>query len=133
MSFLSTSRNRLVLVLWLVGIHSIVVGFGLIFLPPSYVPFFGFAPFAEKFFPVQGGVFHLVMAVAYIMAAVRPERYPGLIILSFVAKLMAAAFLLTYYILIDRIWMVLFSGVGDALMGLVIYLLYRAFNRETAS
>ncbi len=131
MEILSTARSRLVLVLWLVGIHSFVVGIGLIVLPAPAVPFFGFTPFAEKFFPVQGGVFHLVMTVAYIMAAVKPERYPGLIILSFVAKLMAATFLLSYYFLVDSIWMVLVSGIGDGLMGVVIYVIYRAYSRET--
>jgi hypothetical protein len=115
--------------LWLVALHSFLVGIGLVLLPPTAMPFFGLQPFVEKFFPVQGGVFHLVMCLVYLLGAVNPERFDNLIILAIIAKFMAAAFLTLYYVLGSQVWMVLLSAVGDGLMGMVILLAYRSFTR----
>jgi signal transduction histidine kinase len=62
-------RKQLFVLLWLVAIHSIGVAFGLIFLPPEYLHYFGFADYSGRFFMMQSGVFHIVMSVAYLMAA----------------------------------------------------------------
>ncbi len=118
------------IILWLVAIHSFFVGIGLIFMPASVMPFFGFEAYAEKFFPVQGGVFHLVMGVAYALAAKDVERFGGLIILAIAAKFMAAIFLFTYYISIDKIWMVLLSAISDCLMGIGILLAFLSYSRN---
>ena len=55
-------------VLWLIAIHSICFGISLVVLPIPFIEFFGFS-LKEKFFADQGGVFHLIVAVAYIWAA----------------------------------------------------------------
>jgi hypothetical protein len=118
------------LILWLVAIHSIVVGFSLILMPASVMPSFGFESYTEKFFPVQGGVFHLVMAVVYALAAIDTKRFAGLIILAIVAKFMATVFLLIYYFLVDKIWTVLFSAIGDCLMGTAILFAFLSYTRN---
>ena len=115
--------------LWLVATHSLLVGFSLILMPASVMPFFGFESYAEKFFPVQGGVFHLVMAVAYALAAIDTERFSGLIILAIVAKFMATVFLLIYYFMVDKIWTVLSSAIGDSLMGIAILLAFLYYSK----
>jgi len=120
-------QKHLVLILWLVAIHSFAVGCGLMFSPPSLLQFFGFGHYGEKFFPVQGGVFHIVMSVAYVLAAVGLQRYNGLLQLSILAKIMATIFLLSYYFFINPIWTVLASGIGDGLMGIVLFWAYRRF------
>ena len=82
----------------------------------------------EKFFAVQGGVFHIVVSLAYIMAALDLDRSAKLIVLSCTAKFMATLFLLSYYFFVNHIFMVVFSGIADCLMGLAIlftYLLYQ--------
>jgi len=110
-------------VLWLVALHSIGFGISLIVLPVSVIEFFGFR-LAEKFFAVQGGIFHIVVSLAYIMAALDLTRASKLIILSCTAKFMATIFLLSYYFFEKHIFMVAFSGIADFFMGLTILILY---------
>ena len=113
-------------ILWLIALHSIGFGISLIVLPISVIELFGFQ-LEEKFFAVQGGVFHIVVSLAYIMAALDPDRAEKLIILSCTAKFMATLFLLAYFFFVSHIFMVIFSGIADFLMGiaiLIIYLLY---------
>ena len=114
-------------ILWLVAIHSICFGISLVILPIPVIEFFGFH-LTEKFFADQGGVFHLVVAVAYIWAALDLENSYKLIVLSCTAKFVATIFLLSYFFFVDHKWMVIFSGLADFLMGfaiLVLYILYR--------
>ena len=125
-------EKLLKLLLWLVALHSIGFGISLIVLPVSVIEFFGFQ-LAEKFFAVQGGVFHIVVSLAYIMAALDLTKASKLIILSCTAKFMATIFLLSYYFFEKHIFMVVFSGIADFLMGfmiLVLYLLYRAYRNN---
>ena len=53
------------MVLWLVTIHSITIGMALITQPAFLMEWSGFRSDEDPFFPAQGGVFHLLMAVAY--------------------------------------------------------------------
>jgi len=120
-------------ILWLVAIHSICFGIALVILPISFIEFFGFR-LEEKFFADQGGVFHLVVAVAYIWAALDLENSFKLIVLSCTAKFVATIFLVSYYIFGSHIFMVIFSGFADFMMGmaiLVLYLLYRKQSQLT--
>ena len=73
MSILNDPFRRLRALLALVGIHSIAVGIGLMAHPASVFEFMGYARCSEPFFPTQGGVFHIVMAVGYLMAAADPS------------------------------------------------------------
>lgn len=129
MNIISDARKRLSFVLWLVSIHSFCVGLGLILMPASAMPFMGFNVYVENFFPVQGGVFHLVMSVAYALAAIDRERFGGLILMAIVAKFMATVFLFIYYFLIESVWTVLFSGIGDCLMGIAILVAFLSYSR----
>ena len=85
-------------ILWLVAIHSICFGISLVILPISVIELFGFH-LTEKFFADQGGVFHLVVAVAYIWAALDLKNSFKLIVLSCTAKYVATIFLLSYFFL----------------------------------
>lgn len=118
------SERIISLFLWLVGIHSFVAGVLLIILPPDLLAFFGFE-IVEKFFSTQGGVFHIVMCFAYIPAALRPRDSSQLIYFSIAAKLTATVFLVSYFFLKNPIWIVLISGLGDFLMGIILFYLYR--------
>jgi hypothetical protein len=130
---LSDPRTRLRIFLFLVAAHSLAVGLNLIFFPPRLMTLFGYAPIGEPFFKVQGGVFHLVMVTVYTLGAWDPHRHRSLVLLSVIAKGIATVFLVTYYVLVDPIIVVLLSGIGDALMGLVIALLHRSFLRVPPS
>lgn len=120
-----TPRRRLSLFLWLVMLHSLAVGAGLVFSPAVLLHWFGFAFDPQRFFVTQGGAFHFVMGLCYGLAASDVERFDGLVILSICAKTIATVFLLAYYFLAAPLLVVLLSGIGDGLMGLILFLLYR--------
>ncbi len=113
----------LILFLWLVAIHSFLVGLFLILFPPDLLNRFGFEV-TEKFFPTQAGVFHLVMAAIYVFAIRRVTVCVDLIQLSIFIKFLAAIFLFSYYFFISGIGMVILSGIGDLLMGVILLILF---------
>ena len=109
----------------LVALHSAAVGLVLIIAPPSVMQAFGYAMITEPFFKVQGGVFHIVMAVAYALAALDPVGRRLLVVFAIAAKMIATAFLLSYYAVVPSLTVILASGVVDFLMGLLLLLLFR--------
>ena len=124
------NKKWLSIILYLVSIHSFFVGIGLIFMPGSLMKFFGFEIPVEKFFPVQGGIFHIVMCVIYALAASNIKRNSELIFVTIIAKFMATFFLLIYYIFVDNVWMVLSSAIADCLMGIAILILFVGYRRS---
>ena len=113
-------------ILWLIAIHSFCFGLALIIFPCEWVEFFGFQ-LQEKFFADQGGVFHLIISLVYIMAARCPENSKPFVIIACVTKMTAAVFLLSYFTFERQIAMVLLSGIMDFSMGLAILLSYRLY------
>ncbi len=111
--------------LWLVAIHSILVGIGLLLVPPSFLNYFGLQNYKESFFQAQGGAFHLVVSIAYCMAAIAPHRSSQLINFIISLKLLAFAFLIIYFIFVLQSWLILVSGVADGMMGIMVLFLFR--------
>ena len=114
--------------MWLVAFHSFSTGLGLILLPAAWFEKLGYHMITERFFAVQGGVFHIVMCVGYLMAASAKERFPGVVYLSVTAKMTATFFLLTYSFFVEWIPVVFASGIFDLLMGIIIYILYKQYK-----
>jgi len=123
-------RRLLQWILWLIAIHSIGFGLVLILLPCEWLAFFGFQ-LQEKFFADQGGLFHLIISLVYIMAARDPEHSKPYIFLSCVTKFSAAIFLVSYFFFDRQIIMVLLSGIIDFMMGLAILLSYKLYLRRS--
>jgi len=115
--------------LWLIALHSFTVAVFLIFLNEEGIRYFGFTG-GNPFFQVQGGVFHIVMCVAYILAAADLASGRKLIIFIIWAKTIALVYLLVYYFFIDGITMVLVSGLADGIMALIIFLLWKNYKAE---
>ena len=120
--------NILSMILWLIALHSFIVGIGLIVMPPQLMEFLGFNSLGDRFFQSQGGVFHIVMA--YSLAALRTSRFECLILFSIIVKFSATIFLFIYYFFAAQIWMVLLSGITDCLMGIVILLEYALYRQK---
>lgn len=116
--------------LWLVALHSMMVGIGLILLPASLIEFSGFAKCTERFFPSQGGVFHIAMAVGYAIAAYNIKRFECLVIFSIIVKFIATLFLLIYFVFVSSIWLVGFSCISDFIMGLIILWLLISIKKQ---
>jgi len=126
-------RNQdkvLTTILWLVAIHSVMVGLGLIFMPSDLMELLGFNVCTERFFPTQGGVFHIIMAIAYTMGATRLPKFECMISFSIIVKFCATLFLLIYYLVVAQTWMILFSGIADCLMGMAILWAYSISNKK---
>ncbi len=124
------AQKLLKLILFLLSVHSICVGLALISSPSELFAYFGYHTVTERFFPIQGGIFHIVMGVAYYLAARYLAEERGLIILTVIAKLTATCFLILYYFLIHPVWMVLLSGIVDGLMAAVVLIVYRQYKKE---
>ena len=114
-------------ILGLVAAHSIGFGVALIVLPADIIGIFGFT-LSEKFFAVQGGLFHLIISYAYIASALDPEGSEKMVTLSVFAKFAATIFLVAYYFFEKPIIIVLLSGMLDFFMGLAILMAYLAFR-----
>ena len=82
----------------------------------------GFGQTCERFFATQGGVFHILIGVAYLMGAVNSEKYHYLIVFSIIVKAVAALFLMVYCFAVDFKWIILLSGIVDFIMGLSIFI-----------
>jgi len=118
-------KEYLAYFLYLIGIHSIAVGFGLIFLPPSFLEIFGFTDYKESFFQAQGGVFHIAMSVAYIIAGRDVLNSARLVQFIIIVKFLAFSFLIIYYFFVMSAWLILISGIVDGLMGLIVLVLFQ--------
>ncbi|MBD3224125.1 MAG: hypothetical protein GF313_05310 [Caldithrix sp.] len=116
--------------LFLVALHSFLTGINLIAFSSSLMEQFGFSAISEPFFKVQGGVFHLVMAVAYLFAGWHPQRNSAMVWLTITAKCIATIFLFSYYAFVDHILVVLLSGIGDGIMGLIVFVLWKRLQKE---
>lgn len=126
---LVTKGKLLKIVMWLIALHSLVIGIGLIILSFSMLEFTGFDSNQEGFFSAQGGVFHIAMAVAYSFAAFDNVQSEYFIIFSIIVKLIASIFLFTYYFFIELLPIVILSGIVDFLMALIIIYLYNTVKR----
>ena len=114
-------------VLWLVAVHSIAMGLTLITQPDVLMEWSGFRFEFERFFPAQGGVFHLLMAVAYSLGAVNSQKYYFLIVFSVIVKVFATLFLFVYCFNVEFKWIILISGIGDGVMGMTIFIALRHY------
>lgn len=123
-------EKLLTLLLWLVALHSMLVGFGLILLPDSLMEFLGYGKCDERFFRSQGGVFHVAMAIGYALAAYKPKVYESLVVFSIIVKFIATLFLFSYTLFINPLPVIAFSGVSDFIMALTIFYLYKK-NKKT--
>ncbi|MCK5839481.1 MAG: hypothetical protein KAG99_06510, partial [Bacteroidales bacterium] len=79
MDLSSNIKKIFSLIMWLIALHSFCAGLFLIFLPESYMLLFGFAENTQLFFRMQGGVFHIIMAIIYSIAAINVNKYKVLI------------------------------------------------------
>ena len=105
----------------LVSLHSLAVGVMLLAAPEWAVRFAGWPGADPLFFLRQAGVFHFVVATAYLIEF---ARYRGVAVLV-ITKSYAAVFLLGSALAAATPWSVPFSGVTDGLMGLAVLVVHR--------
>jgi hypothetical protein len=108
-------------VIILISLHSFGIGIGLLWSPSWAFRMAGWEEVTPLFFPHQAGAFHIVVACGYL---IEYFRYRGILILL-TAKGIATVFLLASAALGEHSWVVMLSGIADALMGLVAFFLHR--------
>jgi hypothetical protein len=97
-------------------------------LPDDGLAYFGFKV-TNRFFTTQSGVFHVVMALGYVIAGIIPDQSKLLIWFIVLAKMLAAVFLFTYYFFVDMIPLILVFGIGDLLMAVALWIIYLNYKR----
>ncbi len=122
MSFLRHS-NILRFTLFLVGIHSVLLG-GVIFFftAPFYQFFFSVNP-DNIFFIKQAGIFLYLAGLFYLVPVINMERYKLIIGLVVFSKLTAVTFLLFNAQLTPSPPMIYLAALGDGSMAVVISIL----------
>ena len=112
----------------LIALHSLAVGLVLLFVPVWAARFGGWGAVEPTFFVRQGGAFHLVVAVGYILEY---RRNQGVTLLLF-AKTLAFVFLIGSALLEPSgAWAVPFSGVADGMMALMVLAVRRALRADS--
>ena len=113
----------------LIALHSLAVGVALMFFTDWSVTLGGWARAEPRFFAQQAGVFHVVVALGYLLEYLR-YRGIGLLVL---AKSFAVVFLLSIAILgSDAPWVVPIAALGDGLMAAAVVLVHRWASRQPA-
>jgi len=118
------------LLLFLIALHSFCVGIALIVLPFGVLSWFGFTVDPYRFFSTQGGVFHVVMAIAYLLAAKNPLGEKNLIIFIIIAKWIAFFFLAFYFLFSEMVPVIAISAVSDGVMGLLVMVFFLELYTE---
>jgi hypothetical protein len=127
---IKTSAERLLsLGLFLIALHSLLVGLLLIILGAEAMGYFGFDQ-EKTFFQTQGGIFHIVMVIAYMIAALRMKENKGLLYFIITAKFIALTYLLVYFFLVENILILLLSGILDGIMGIFVLILLQRLPAE---
>jgi hypothetical protein len=127
-----SAEKVLKIYLILVAVHSFCVGMGLIFFTPSQMEFLGFN-ISDKFFPAQGGVFHIIMSIAYFFPVINVKKYYTFIIFTVIVKLLATVFLFIYFLFIDQILMVMISGIFDFMIAVVLLIIFNWYRKTVNS
>lgn len=96
---------------FLVALHSFLIGVMLIFTTTWVLDFAGWDEVSHPFFPRQSGAFHIILAAGYFWE----YRAHGTIRLMLLAKATAVVFLLIMSPWKEA-WSVPFSGIFDGLM-----------------
>jgi hypothetical protein len=109
---------------FLVSLHSLLIGTGLVVASEWILDFAGWDEVHHFFFPRQSGVFHIILAVGYWVE----HRRHGTIFLMALAKSAAVVFLLVMSPWREA-WSVTFSGIADGLMLVGMWVVNRRARR----
>lgn len=105
----------------LIAAHSFGVALALALFPALTLRLGGFAMPEDLFFVRQGGIFHAVLATAYLYEHARH----GTVSLLIFAKAFATVFLFTSWWLLDAAPLVILAAVGDLAMGALVWWVHR--------
>jgi hypothetical protein len=117
----STLRGLETWLVVLIALHSAIVGCLLLLATRWGAAFGGWAEVEPLFFARQAGVFHIVVAIGYLLEYF---RYRGIGLLL-TAKCTALLFLAGSMLVEAQPWVVPLSALGDGAMALVAWIVHR--------
>ncbi|MCF7797575.1 MAG: hypothetical protein K9N11_05680 [Lentisphaeria bacterium] len=123
------ARRKLQFVLFIMVLHSAVTGLLLITLPGEWFAWFGLNVHPQRFFSCQGGIFHIILAVAYGMGMIHPVKYALMIHFSIFVKFCAALFLFAFFLFCDTVLFILLNALLDGFLGGLLLFTYGGFRR----
>ena len=123
--FIATEFHERLLII-LVSLHSAIIGVVFVVAPDWLVRFGGWEGIDPVFFGRQAGAFHLVLAGTYL---IEHFRYRGVTVLV-AAKTFAMVFLLACTAVDHLPWAVPVSGVGDAMMAMLVWYVHRTVRSQ---
>jgi hypothetical protein len=124
---LNESHERLLV--FLIALHSLIVGAMFILAPQWTMRFAGWQGIEPVFFAYQAGIFHVVLATAYLLEY---RLYRGVSVLI-TAKIIAFVFLITATIIDPIPWAVWTSGILDGLMAVVVWWVHRQVGSQQST
>ena len=104
----------------LIAVHSVAVGLALLFLTRWGVAFGGWQGLNLTFFARQAGVFHLVVAIGYLLEYFRYRDVTFLL----TTKIIAVLFLVSMMLVEPVPWALPLSALGDGLMVPLVYFVH---------
>ncbi len=113
---------------FLVALHSFLIGIMLIFTTAWILDFAGWDQVSHMFFPRQSGAFHIIMAAGYYWE----YRSHKTIRLLLLAKATAVVFLLIMSPWKEA-WSVPFSGIFDGLILVGMAIIHRMARRDASN
>ncbi len=123
-----TENSERVLII-LIALHSSMVGAMFMLLPQWTMRFAGWQGIDPIFFAYQAGIFHVVLATAYLLEY---HRYRGVSIVI-TAKIIAFVFLITATIIDPIPWAVWTSGILDGVMAVVVWWVHRTVGSQEST
>lgn len=123
---MTLTRTHERVLITLIALHSAAVGSMFLAAPDWTMRFAGWRGIDPIFFAYQAGVFHFVLALAYV---IEHRRYNGIAILL-MAKSIAFVFLITATLVSSIPWAVWTSGVLDGVMALVVWWVHRQITNS---
>jgi hypothetical protein len=117
------------LLIHLIALHSIIVGTMFLLVPQWTIRFAGWQGIDPIFFAYQAGIFHVVLASAYLLEY---HLYRGVSIVV-TAKIIAFIFLITATLIDPIPWAVWTSGVLDGGMAVVVWWVHRTVGSQQST
>jgi hypothetical protein len=125
-----SKRRLLAIALFVVGVHSILLGMFIYFMTEVFYRVFFSSEIVNLFFVRQSGLFLFLAGLFYLIPLTNLERLSPVIVVTIISKICAVFFLFSNAGYTPAPFMVYLAGFGDGCMAIVLSLTYVMFRKE---
>lgn len=123
-------RKLFTITLFLVSLHSILLGIFIFFMPNFFYNLFFSVQVENLFFVKQAGLFLLLSGIFYGFPLINLDKFAQITGVTIVTKICAVLFLFTNAGLSPSPLMIYLAGIGDGGMAAALLITYIMFQRE---